>query len=44
MRNPKDVVVSFFYFMKMFDARKKDQTFGEFFEDMRTGQGNKCSL
>ena len=39
IRNPKDVVVSYFYFTKTIDPPKVDQTFGEFFDEMMAGTG-----
>ncbi|XP_022099260.1 estrogen sulfotransferase-like [Acanthaster planci] len=38
IRNPKDVVVSYFYFTKMVDPEQKEQSFGEFFDDMMNGK------
>ncbi|XP_038065191.1 sulfotransferase 1C2-like isoform X3 [Patiria miniata] len=40
MRNPKDLVVSFFYFMRMMDrsSMKIAETFGEFFEEALEGK------
>ncbi|XP_022099216.1 estrogen sulfotransferase-like, partial [Acanthaster planci] len=39
IRNPKDVVVSYFFFIKMINPQKVDQAFSEFFKEMMDGRG-----
>ena len=39
IRNPKDLVVSYYYFTKMINRLKMDQPFGEFFDEMLSGKG-----
>ncbi|XP_038066263.1 sulfotransferase 1A1-like [Patiria miniata] len=38
IRNPKDVVVSFFYFVRMLNPEKSDLAFSEFFDEMTSGK------
>ncbi|XP_022104123.1 sulfotransferase 1C2-like [Acanthaster planci] len=37
IRNPKDVLVSYYYFEKMFDPQRKEQSFGELLERANSG-------
>ncbi|XP_038064820.1 sulfotransferase 1C3-like [Patiria miniata] len=42
IRDPKDVIVSFFHFEKMFDPEKAEKSFADLYERSMTGKGNPC--